>query len=247
MSHRFAPGRRRTTVAVASIAALALAGLAGTTTSYAAGNGAPSASSPRATTPHDARGYYDVRTSGPQVQAEALRASHQVARQPEARAFQKAAPAGVVTDIDGTTGTVRMQTRLDGFLTGASKKSPFSIALGYVRGHHAELGLTRADLKTFHLHRNYRDITGAHHLYFTQRIAGKQVLGNGLTASVNKRGHLLTVGGSPMTTQTAVAKVGPSPDLATPDAALAEARDVTGGDHGAAATSAPTASPPACS
>jgi hypothetical protein len=84
-------------------------------------------------------------------------------------------------------------------------------------------------MRTFHLHRSYRDITGAHHLYFTQRIGVKQVLGNGLTATVNKAGHLLTVGGSPMTTKTPVAKVGPSAELATPDAALAEARDTTGG------------------
>ncbi len=228
MSHVLAPGRRRTSIAIASIAALALAGLAGTT-SYAAGSGAPSATAPSGATPHDARGYYDVRTSGPQVQAQALRAAHQVTRQPAARAALAAAPRGVVTDIDGTTKTVRMQTRLDGFLTGASKKSPFSIAMGYVRSHRAELGLSRADLTTFHLHRNYRDITGAHHLYFTQRIAGKPVLGNGLTATVNRAGHLLTVGGSPMKKTTLVSKVGASPDLATPDAALDAARDVTGG------------------
>jgi extracellular elastinolytic metalloproteinase len=228
MSHVLAPGRRRTSIAIASIAALALAGLAGTT-SYAAGSGVPSATARSGATPHDARGYYDVRTSGPQAQADALRAAHQVTKQPAARAALAAAPRGVVTDIDGTTSTVRMQTRLDGFLTGASKKSPFSIAMGYVRSHRAELGLSRADLTTFHLHRNYRDITGAHHLYFTQRIGGKQVLGNGLTATVNKAGHLLTVGGSPMKRQTPQAKVGPSPDLATPDAALDAARDATGG------------------
>jgi hypothetical protein len=222
------PGRRRTTIAVASIAALALAGLAGTT-SYAAGNGAPSVSSPRAATPHDARGYYDVRTSGPQVQSDALRAAHQVARQPEARAFELAAPDQTVTDIDGNTHTVRMQTRLDGFLTGPSHRSAMNIALGYVRHHLAPLGLIRADLNTFHLQRSYRDITGAHHLYFTQRIAGRQVLGNGLTAAVNRGGHLLAVGGSPMTTKTPIAPVGPSQELATADAALAQARDSAGG------------------
>ena len=121
MSHRFAPGRRRTTIALASIAALALAGLAGTT-SYAAGNGAPSASSPRAAAPHDARGFYDVRTT-------VRRCSRRPARRAPGREAARgpgvplAAPDQTVTDIDGNTGTVRMQTRLDGFLTGPSHRS----------------------------------------------------------------------------------------------------------------------------
>ena len=99
-----------------------------------------------------------------------------------------------------------------------------------MRHHLAPLGLIRADLNTFHLQRNYRDITGAHHLYFTQRIARQQVLSNGLTATVNKGGHLLTVGGSPITTKTPVGeRWGPRSELATAGDALAEARDSTGG------------------
>ena len=58
-----------------------------------------------------------------------------------------------MTDLDGNTGTVRMQTRLDGFLTPASHKSAKSIALGYVRTHLTELGLSSGDMTTFHLGR----------------------------------------------------------------------------------------------
>ncbi len=97
-----------------------------------------------------------------------------------------------------------------------------------MRANHAALGLTKADLKTFHLARNYRDITGAHHLYFTQRIGGKNVIRNGLTAAVNKRGHLLTVGGAPISrSRTAVVHGAASPRLATSAQALATARGTT--------------------
>ena len=200
MSHRFASGRRRNTLAIASIAALALAGLAGTT-SYAAGSGAPSAS---IATRHDpARRPRLLRRAHQRPAGAGRRAAHRAPgrREPQARAFQRAAPEQIITDIDGNTGTVRMRTNLAGFLTGTSHKS--------AKKHRARLREEPprrprpdpGDLATFHLARDYRDITGTHHLFFTQRIAGKQVLGNGLTATVNKGGHLLTVGGSPITTQ----------------------------------------------
>ena len=153
MSHRFGSGNRRSTLAIASVAALALAGLAGTT-SYAAGTSGPSASSPRAShaagrprllrRPHRRRPGRRPRRCAPRNGSSA---------KPQARAFAKAAPAQLVTDLDGNTGTVRMQTRLDGFLTPASHKSAKSIALGYVRAHLAELGLTSGDMTTFHLGR----------------------------------------------------------------------------------------------
>jgi extracellular elastinolytic metalloproteinase len=95
-----------------------------------------------------------------------------------------------------------------------------------VATHLAALGLTRADMKTFHLKRNYVDITGTHHLYWTQRIAGHPVISNGLTAAVNKHGRLLTVGGSPVSTS-ALGKIPAatsSQRLATVGEALAAAR-----------------------
>ena len=231
MSHRFGSGRRRSTLAAASVAALSLTALAATT-SYASGNGAPPASGTAHST-HQlaARGYYDVRTSSPQAEVAGLRSVQRTAARPEARSFQKAAPADLVTDL-GTTGTVRMQTRLAGFLTGPSRAPALSIVRGYVKANLAALGLHPGDWPTFHLARSYLDITGAHHLFFTQRVGGQNILGNGLTATVNKRGHLLTVGGSPVSATAALTVAGTtgSADLPTPDAALAAARDATGSE-----------------
>ncbi|MGA8245764.1 MAG: M36 family metallopeptidase [Nocardioides sp.] len=211
---------------MATVAALAIAGVAGSS-SYAVGSHG-AASSPRTSEQREARGFYDVNTSSQRARLRALRTQGRAGRQPAVRSFRASAPGQTVLDISGSTGTVRMLTRLDGFLTGASKRSASKIALGYVGKHHAALGLTKADLKTFHLARNYRDITGAHHLYFTQRIGGKKIIRNGLTAAVNKRGHLLTLGGSPVSrSQTAVAQASASPRLATSAQALAAARGTT--------------------
>ena len=105
----------------------------------------------------------------------ALRVQSRVTRHAgDARRSAPPLPGHAVLDISGTTGTVRWLGNLDGYLTGRSSKSPTSIALGYVRKNHAALGLTAADIKTFHLGRDYRDITGTHHLFFTQRIKGNK-------------------------------------------------------------------------
>jgi hypothetical protein len=208
---------------------LALAGLAGTT-SYASGSGGPHAPvSPRAAVPHLDRGFYDVRTTPARAQAALLRtAKRSAADRPTARAFRVAPVDQTVTDIDANTGTVRMRTRLDGFLTGASSKAPRAIALGYVAANRSDLGLTAAALNTFHLKRDYRDITGAHHLFFTQRIDNQTIFSNGLTATVNKAGHLLTVGGSPVNPKPLkIAPVSSSAALPTAGDALDEAQDTT--------------------
>ena len=229
MSHQSGTGRRRGTFALASVAALALAGLAGTT-SYAAGSGGPHAPvSPRSSVPHLDRGFYDVRTTGARAQASLRRLAQRTADHPTARAFRLAPFDQTLTDLDPNTGTVRMRTRLDGFLTGASTKAPKTIALDYVRANLSGLHLTSSDVSTFHLARDYRDITGAHHLFFTQRIDGKPVMGNGLTATVNKAGHLLTVGGSPVSRAavTVAPPVTSSSALPTAGDALDEAQDTT--------------------
>ncbi len=232
MSHQSGTGRRRGTFALASVAALALAGVAGTT-SYASGSGPHARTSPRTSVPHLDRGFFDVRTTGAQAQASLLRtaqsSAERTAERPSARAFRLAPVDQTLTDLDTNTGTVRMRTRLDGFLTGASTHAPRTIALDYVAANHTDLGLTSGDLATFHLARDYRDITGAHHLFFTQKINGHPVMSNGLTATVNKAGHLLTVGGSPISQPaTAVAPpVTSSSALPTAADALDEAQDST--------------------
>jgi len=225
MSHQSGTGRRRSTFALASVAALALAGVAGST-SYAAGGSGHAPASPRTSTPHLSRGFYDARTTRAQTQKGLLRAARQSTGRPSARAFSAAASdPQLVTDLDTNTGTVRMQVSLDGFLTPASTKSPSRIALGYVKHHLTDLGLTTADVNTFHLARDYRDIAGQHHLFYTQKISGHTVMGNGLTATVNRAGHLVTVGGSPMSqASTKVAPVSSSASLTSPGAALDDAQ-----------------------
>ena len=189
------PRRRRPALAVAAVASLAVSGLA-TGTSYAGGSGTagttPAATgSPRASG-SDVAGDPYVDVTEPTVPAPTTSRA--------TRAFEASLPDRTVLDIGGTTGTVRFLANLDGSLTPGSPRSPRSIALGYVRDHSAALGLDPHDLTTFHLGRDYRDITGTHHLYFTQRVHGTTVARNGLTAAVDRSGRLLTLGGMPVST-----------------------------------------------
>jgi extracellular elastinolytic metalloproteinase len=234
MTHPFS-SRRRAALAAGAVAAVAVAGLAGTT-SYAAASGdatpvtgtetgagtiatgsdaAPGDTTP--TTPPDV----DVNDSAAALVAQAQLAA-QAQSAPATTHFLTSAPDTTVLAMDGSTGTVRWQANLAGFLTAASSKKPTQVALGYVRAHAAALGLKPADLSTFHLARDYRDIDGVHHLYFQQRFNGHTVIRNGLTAAVTRHGRLLMVGGSPV--HKSGVGTSSSPTVATPGQALAEAR-----------------------
>lgn len=225
--------RRRAGIAVATVAALAVAGLAAGT-SYAGGTDA-GATAVRPVVPRASGGdrgvrdpYVDVDSQDPRAVTKALRVQSRTAKTSAVRSYLKAAPDGTILDIDGTTGTVRWLADLDGFLTDPSSASPASIALDYVSNHADTLGLTTDDLATFHLKRDYRDISGTHHLFFDQRIASgngqtETVASNGLTASVDRQGRLLTVGGSPV--HTAVApNLAAGTAVTTAAQALAQAR-----------------------
>ncbi|MEX2420379.1 MAG: hypothetical protein WD670_01035, partial [Actinomycetota bacterium] len=102
-----------------------------------------------------------------------------------------------VVDADSTTGTLRFVGRLDGFLTGPSSKPAAAVALDYVRANRAAFGLSEADLLTFHLHQDYVDILGTHHLSWVQRVGGVEAFPNGLKANVTRAGQLINVSGSP--------------------------------------------------
>jgi extracellular elastinolytic metalloproteinase len=185
-------GHHRAGFAVAAVASLALTALAAGT-SYADGSDVRAHPVPSAKLqPSGERGLTD-----PEVDVTA-RADHAGAGSPASARSGAARSDGVVLDLSPTTGTVRFLADLDGYLTPRSAKPAPRIALGYVRSHAAALGLVRADLRTFHLTRDYRDITGTHHLYFTQRVDGTTLARHGLTASVSGGGHLLTVGGAPV-------------------------------------------------
>lgn len=87
---------------------------------------------------------------------------------------------------------------LDGFLTGPSKAAPEKIARGFVAAHRDVFGLNRADLAGLALRKDYVDITGTHHLSFTQSVGGVEVFGGGLEAHVARNGRLISVDGAPV-------------------------------------------------
>ena len=197
------PPRQRVARSLAAGAVVLTTALATTTTLASASTADRQSGKPtgpeRSTQAAEARGHYDARygQSGA-ARAATYRAASKASRSSETRALQASIPGQAIFDIDGTTGTVRILERLDGYLTGKSNLKPTRVVTKYLDANHDALGLTKSDLKTFKLKRDYKDIEGVHHLFWIQRIGGKTVFGNGLTAAVTKDGRLLTLGGSPV-------------------------------------------------
>ena len=192
----FGPGRRRAGFAVAAVASLALTALAAGT-SYA--DGGVHAGDAQAQPVPSAK----LKPSGeraltdPEVDVTA-RAERAGAGSPASTRSGAARSDGIVLDLSPTTGTVRFLADLDGYLTPRSAKPAPRDRPGLRAGARRGARARPADLRTFHLTRDYRDITGTHHLYFTQRLDGTTLARHGLTASVSGGGHLLTVGGAPV-------------------------------------------------
>jgi extracellular elastinolytic metalloproteinase len=215
--------RRRAGLAVATVASMAVAGLAAGS-SYATGSGGASATavthhSPRASLGHAVRDpYIDVDANAAPARTRSLPLRGASSRSADGKRLEPGLPKNAVLDISSTTGTVRFLGNLNGYLTPRSSKSAKSIALGYVRSHLSILGLAPGDVQTMHLTRTYLDIAGTRHLFFTQRIHGTAVARNGLTASVSKAGHLLTLGGMPLT-KAVQQKVAPASDWTITSAA----------------------------
>ncbi|MDY7086659.1 MAG: M36 family metallopeptidase [Actinomycetota bacterium] len=103
-----------------------------------------------------------------------------------------------IVDIDKATGTPRRVAKLDGFLTGPSRKKPAKIAFDYIKAHPEVFGIDAAGLATLELRQDYVDIAGTHHLSWVQVADGVPVFGNGLKAHVAKDGRLVQVDGSPL-------------------------------------------------
>ncbi len=231
MNHQLSSARRRAGLAVLAAASLTAAGFA-TGSSYASGSdraahsAASSHRSTRASIGHAVKDpYVDVTDQGARVQTKALRIASRVTGQASNRRFLKAGPTdGSVLDISGSTGTVRWLGNLDGTLTGPSADAPKKVALDYVAENAEDLGLVAGDLATFHLKRDYRDIAGTHHLYFTQTIDGVPADRNGLIAAVDKQGRLLTLGGIPITGGAAKLSTRSAETITTPGEALARTR-----------------------
>lgn len=220
--------------ALSALAMTAAAGLAitGVPTSSAATSAEPirpggDISGPNSTAKERAVNY-DSRAGAAQDQAAAA-AALIASRGPGFQAFAKGLGSKSVLDYDSVTGTPRNLTRLDGFLTGPSSQSAASVAMGYVRAHLSDLGLTGADLSTFRLRQDYVDIAGIHHVSWTQSIKGVTVFSNGLKANVTKNGELISIQGSPVAGLAAKAsKIAVSPALSAAEARAAAAADVHG-------------------
>jgi extracellular elastinolytic metalloproteinase len=208
------PGTRRLVGVIA--AALLL-----TTSLIAAASSAPAQQrrEPHAAISRTAdRSFLDSRANGSEV---GVSLKVQSARQDLRRTL---GTLGVVDD-DPATGTLRFLGKLDGFLTGSSARSASAVALEYVRTHRIAFGLSRSDLRTFRLVRDYVDVGGTHHLSWVQRVGGIDVFPNGLEANVTKDGRLINVSGSPaagLRSPSASARLGAG-------AAIAAARVAGGG------------------
>jgi extracellular elastinolytic metalloproteinase len=100
-----------------------------------------------------------------------------------------------IVDVNPLTGTPRQVAKLDGFLTGPSKKPAVRVARDYLRAHADLFGV---DPATLTLRRDYVDIDGTHHLSFLQRVGSVPVFGNGIRADVARNGALIQMTGSPV-------------------------------------------------
>src|SRR5919107_2087133 len=132
-----------------------------------------------------ARQNFDVRRQGRSASLLERRANRTAVAPPTAvvKLKRQLGAQGLVS-IDPLTGSPRQVARVDGFLTGASKASPRTIAMRYVKAHRAAFGLSRSAVRSLTLRRDYTDITGTHHLSFVQMSKGIPVFGNGLIAHV---------------------------------------------------------------
>ena len=185
----------RTRWLVAAVAgSAALLGVAPGITASATPPGPPSA-------PHvkgDAQPF-DMRQGGSAAQAKALAGRQaQLEASSAVRTLSQQLGTQGIVDMDPLTGTPSQIARLDGMLTGPSKAPARDIVLGYVRSHPGVFHLTGADTANFALARDYVDITGIHHVSFTQQAGGLTLFGNGLKANVAKDGRLINISGSPL-------------------------------------------------
>jgi hypothetical protein len=103
-----------------------------------------------------------------------------------------------VIQPDALTGTLRFVGRLDGYLTRPSRRPASRVAMGFVRSNLAAFGLSRPDLRTFRFAGDYVDVSGTHHLSWTQASHGVTVFHNGLRAAVAADGRLVNLTGSPV-------------------------------------------------
>ncbi|MDP9239948.1 MAG: hypothetical protein M3O55_04815, partial [Actinomycetota bacterium] len=143
--------------------------------------------------------FYDSRQDATSRQILRVRTAQQGAQaKPGLKAMRAALGVQGVLAIDPLTGTPSAISRLDGFLTGASKSAPATVVTSYVKANPDVFGLSSADLSTLRLRKDYVDVAGIHHLSWVQYAGKVPVFGNGLKAAVAKDGRLINVQGSPI-------------------------------------------------
>jgi extracellular elastinolytic metalloproteinase len=189
--------------AVAALSAMPPAGAAQNQSGNERHAGPASSSASR-----DSFGFYDSRTNGGRTTQAFLRSRTATLPSGQATAIKRLArslgPRGVVA-IDPLTRTPSQVSRLDGFLTGASRASASRIALRYVRSNRTAFGLTASGLRGLHLRSVARDFTGMRTLSFQQLRHGVPVFGSGLRVNVAKNGRIINVLGPPVTSLTGAA------------------------------------------
>ncbi|HZM83493.1 MAG TPA: M36 family metallopeptidase [Candidatus Limnocylindrales bacterium] len=190
------------------LASLSVVGLAFAAISPGLAGATPPPSSPGTNSPvatpkgetSDKESFYDSRKDPAVAKLLGARAATQAAN-PKAGVRSLKQELGIqgIVSIDPLTSTARAVGRLDGFLTGPSKKSAKDVALSYVASHPDVFGLDADAISRLQLRRDYVDVEDTHHLSFVQQVAGIPVFGNGLQANVTKKGQLINVVGSPVT------------------------------------------------
>ena len=231
-----APMSRTRRTAVSALAAVAVAGL--TLSAVPEGSAAPATASESAAKPspltsesagdRERKASYDSRMGTAKTQLREAR-SIVADRGASFDRFAKSLGSQAVLDYDTATGTPSNLSRLDGFLTGPSAAPARQVAMSYVNAHLTDLGLTKRDLGTFSLRKDYVDVAGIHHLSYTQSVAGIPVFGNGLKANVTKNGQLISLQGSPLSGLAGLAAgAGTTPSVSASGARSAAAKDVDG-------------------
>ncbi|HSS68598.1 MAG TPA: peptidase M36, partial [Nocardioidaceae bacterium] len=223
------PRRAALTILVASAAAgLALSGVQPQAVATTGQTTADAMAAHESKLSSDRHGNVDTRLGSLKTQ---LRDARQIVakRGPAFEKYAKHLGAQAILDFNTATGTPRNVGKLNGYLTGKSSAGAKSIALRYVRAHHAVLGLTKRDLATFRLARQWTDVAGIRHLSFTQHARGITLFGNGLRANVAKHGQLISLQGSPVSGLARMAaKASTTPALSASTARAAAAHDVGG-------------------
>ena len=175
---------RRPLVASLATGSLIAMMLAAGSPAHSAGRGAPRAASLRIA-PLDARSLRTISLGSDRTRQARVDLARRLGGQ-------------AVIQGDPVTGTARFVGRLNGYLTSSSRRPATRIAMGFVRSNLTTMGLTRPDLQTFRFASDYVDISGTHHLSWTQASHGITVFQNGLRASVTADGRLVNLTGSPV-------------------------------------------------